>query len=73
MATYPIFSEEGGRRIAINPDAVTSINEIAPGRVTINLPDGGSALIPMSLESVIARLSGQRDLGHGENLTPIEI
>ena len=58
MATYPIFSEEGGHRIAINPDSVSSIAEIAPGRVTVHLPDGGTLIIPMSLESMVARLTG---------------
>lgn len=58
MATYHIFSDEHGQRIAINPESVASIVEIAPGRVTINLPDGGSALIAMKLEAVIARLAG---------------
>jgi hypothetical protein len=58
MATYPIFSEEGGHRIAINPDSVSSVAEIAPGRVTIHLPDGGTVIVPMSLETVIARLRG---------------
>ncbi len=65
MADYPIFSEEGGHRIAINPDSVSSIEESAPGRVTIHLPDGGTVIIPMTLESVIAKLSGAR-LGSDE-------
>jgi hypothetical protein len=59
MADYPIFSEEGGHRIAINPDSVSSIAESAPGRVTIHLPDGGTVIIPMTLESVIAKLKGE--------------
>ena len=63
MAAYPIFSQEGGQRIAINPDNVTSIIEIEPKRVLVCLPDGGSANIAMSLEGVVARLSGARDLG----------
>ena len=58
MTTFPIFSEESGQRIAINPNRVVSIVEITPGRVTINLPDAGMVLIPMSLERVIARLEG---------------
>jgi hypothetical protein len=62
MATYPIFTQDGGQRIAINPESVTSIIEIERGRVVINLPDGGSATIPMSLESVVARLSSGREL-----------
>jgi hypothetical protein len=57
VANYPIFSEEGGQRIAINPECVVSIVEIAPKRVTINLPDAGTVIIPMSLEDVIAQLS----------------
>lgn len=60
MANYPIFSAEGGQRIAINPESVVSIVEIAPKLVTINLPDAGAAVIPMSLESVIAQLRGAR-------------
>ena len=63
MAAYPIFSQEGGQQIAINPDSVTSIIEIEPKRVLVCLPDGGSANIAMSLEGVVARLSGARDLG----------
>jgi hypothetical protein len=66
MADYPIFSEEGGHRIAINPDSVSSIAESAPGRVTIHLPDGGTVIIPMTLESVIAKLKGGR-LGSDES------
>jgi hypothetical protein len=34
------------------------IAKIAPGRVTIHLPDGGTVIVPMSLESVVARLTG---------------
>ena len=63
MAAYPIFSQEGGEQIAINPDNVTSIIEIEPKRVLVCLPDGGSANIAMSLEGVVARLAGARDLG----------
>jgi hypothetical protein len=63
MATYPIFSQEGGQRIAINPNSVTSIVEIEPKRVLVCLPDGGSANIAMSLEDVVARLAGTRELG----------
>ena len=63
MATYPIFSQEGGQRIAINPNSVISIVEIDPKRVLVCLPDGGSANIAMSLEGVVARLAGARDLG----------
>jgi hypothetical protein len=48
MATYPVFSQEGGQRIAINPNSVTSIIEIEPKRVLVCLPDGGSANIAMS-------------------------
>jgi hypothetical protein len=63
MAAYPIFTQHGGQRIAINPESVTSIIEIERGRVVINLPDGGSATIPMSLENVVARLTSGRELG----------
>jgi len=63
QSTYPIFSQEGGQRIAINPNSVTSIVEIEPKRVLVCLPDGGSANITMSLEDVVARLAGTRDLG----------
>ena len=49
MVAYPIFSQEGGQQIAINPDSVTSIIEIEPKRVLVCLPDGGSANIAMSL------------------------
>jgi hypothetical protein len=63
MAAYPIFLQEGGQRIAINPDSVTSIIETEPKRVLVCLPDGGSANIAMSLEGVVARLSGAGDLG----------
>ena len=63
MANYPIFSQEGGQRIAINPEQVISIIELEPRRILIALPDGGSITVSMTLESVIARLSGQRSLG----------
>jgi hypothetical protein len=66
MATYPIFSQDAGQRIAINPERVASIIEIEPGRVVVVLPDSGSATISMTLESVIARLTGKRDLGPDE-------
>jgi hypothetical protein len=62
MATYPIFSQDAGQRIAINPERVASIVEIEPGRVVVILPDSGSATISMTLESVVARLTG-RELG----------
>ena len=29
MTAYPIFSQEGGQQIAINPDSVTSIIELS--------------------------------------------
>ena len=41
MATYPIFSQDAGQRIAINPERVASIIEIEPGRVVVVLPDSG--------------------------------
>ena len=63
MTTYPIFSQDAGQRIAINPESVVSIVEIEPGRVVVILPDSGSATISMTLESVVARLSGRRELG----------
>ena len=63
MATYPIFTQDAGQRIAINPESVVSIIEIEPGRVAVILPDGGSATISMILESVVARLTGRRELG----------
>jgi hypothetical protein len=63
MATYHIFTTEGGQRIAINPDSVSSIIEIERGRVAINLPDGGSATISMSLENVVARLTSGPESG----------
>ena len=66
MATYPIFSQDAGQRIAINPERVASIIEFEPGRVVVVLPDSGSATISMTLESVIARLTGKRDLGPDE-------
>ena len=66
MATYPIFSQDAGQRIAINPERVTSVIEIEPGRVVVILPDSSSATISMTLEGVIARLTGNRDLGPDE-------
>jgi hypothetical protein len=63
MAIYPIFTQEGGQRIAINPDSVSSIIEIERGRVVINLPDGGSATISTPLENVVARLTNGREQG----------
>ena len=61
MATYPIFAQDAGQRIAINPERVSSIIEIEPGRVVVILPDSGSATISMTLESVIDRLTGKRE------------
>ena len=40
----------------------SSIIEIEPGRVVVILPDSGSATISMTLESVIDRLTGKREL-----------
>ena len=60
MAIYPVFSQENGQRVAINPELVISIFEIEPGRVSLNLPDGGSVTIQMELDAVIALLTGQR-------------
>ena len=63
MATYPIFIHEGGgQRIAINPDHVVNLTEIETQRVLISFPNEGSVTVAMGLESVIARLTGQRDL-----------
>jgi hypothetical protein len=62
MATYPIFTQDGGQRIAINPDSVTSIIEVEHGRIVINLPGGGSATISMPLETVVDRLTSGREL-----------
>jgi hypothetical protein len=62
MATYPIFAQDAGQRIAINPERVASIIEIEPGRVVVILPDSASATISMTLESVIDRLTGKREL-----------
>jgi tetratricopeptide (TPR) repeat protein len=60
---YVIFSPispQEGSRVAINPEYVSSLVEIDPQRVTINLPDGGAVSVAMSLEQVIARLRGAR-------------
>ena len=65
MATYPIFAQDAGQRIAINPERVASIIEIEPGRVVVILADSASATISMTLESVVARLTGTRDPGPG--------
>jgi hypothetical protein len=62
MATYPIFTTERGERIAINPDCVVSLAEIPSGRVNICLPDAGLVTVKMTLEDVIARLTGAREL-----------
>ena len=57
MASYPIFQDESGQRIAINPDNVASILEINPRRVIINLPDGGSVTCSgRSRRGVVVRL-----------------
>jgi hypothetical protein len=58
---YPIFSpisKQGGIRVAINPELVSSITETDSHRVTVNLFDGGAVSVAMSLEQVIARLRG---------------
>ena len=62
MATYPIFTQDGGQRIAVNPDSVTSVIEVERGRAVINPPDGGSATISMSLETDVGRLTSGREL-----------
>ncbi|MGO9418049.1 hypothetical protein [Roseiarcus sp.] len=61
MVTYPIFVHEGGQRIAINPDHVVNLTEIEPQRVLISFSHEGSVTVTMGLESVIARLTGQRE------------
>ncbi len=65
MAVYPIFAQENGERIAINPDHVVSLQEIEPQRVFIALRDGAGVTVEMALESVIARLTGERELRQG--------
>ena len=70
MATYPIFSQEGGQRIAINPNSVTSIVEIEPKRVLVCLPDGGSANIAMSLEDGFCSPRRHTRVGCGRDLMP---
>ena len=58
---YPIFSpisSQEGSRVAINPERVSSIIETGPRRVNINLPDGGTVTVAMTLEHVIAHLRG---------------
>lgn len=62
MAIYPIFAQESGERIAINPDHVVSLQEIEPQRVFIALRDGAGVTVALTLESVVARLTGGRDL-----------
>jgi hypothetical protein len=59
MPTYPIFTAEDGDRIAINPDFVVSVAEVQAGRVSIYLPDAGVVTVKMTLEGVIAQLSGE--------------
>ncbi len=58
----PIFAHENGQRIAINPDHVVNLTEIEPQRILISFPNEGSVTVELELESVIARLTGQRDL-----------
>jgi small-conductance mechanosensitive channel len=60
MANYAISSDEHGDRIAINPEYVVSIMDIPSKRVRINLPDGGTVVVSMSLENAIAHLRGAR-------------
>ena len=48
MATYPIFTQDAGQQIAINPESVVSILEIEPGRVVVILPDTGSTTISIT-------------------------
>jgi hypothetical protein len=62
MAVYPIFAQENGDRIAINPDHVVSVQEVEPQRVFIALRDGAGVTVALTLESVVARLTGSRDL-----------
>jgi hypothetical protein len=57
MPTYPIFTDENGQRIALNPVSVVSVSETSPGRVSINLPEGGMVRVQMSLEGVVEQLS----------------
>jgi hypothetical protein len=60
MANYAIFLDEDGHRIAINAEYVVSIMDIPSKRVRINLPDGGTVVVSMSLENAIAHLRGAR-------------
>ena len=62
MSSYSIFNSEAGQKVAINADQVIDITEIEPGRSLIKLPSGEAVAVRMSVESVIARLTGQRDL-----------
>ncbi len=62
MAIYPIFAQENGERIAINPDHVVSLQEVAPQRVFIALRDGAGVTVALTLETIVARLTGGRDL-----------
>ena len=58
MATYRIVTEEkSGKRAAINPEYVVSLSELAPNLVGINLPDGGSVTVEMTLDAAIALLA----------------
>ena len=62
MASFPIFTQEGGQKIAINPDHVVHVTEIESSRSLISFPNGGAITVSMGVESVIARLTNQRDL-----------
>lgn len=63
MPTYPIFTVEGGQRVAINPEQVIHVVDLGNNRVTIQLPHGaGTFTVKMTLDAVVARLTGQRDL-----------
>jgi hypothetical protein len=57
---YRILQTEDGGRVAINPDLVASLAEVAPGRVFITLPSGGPVIVAKPLEHVIALLRGAR-------------
>jgi len=61
MPTYPIFSqkETDGVRIAINPESVLRIREIEAGRGVKVYLHNDEIFINMTLEAVVARLTGQ--------------
>jgi hypothetical protein len=60
--SFPTFIDIYNKRVAINPAHVASLQEDGQGHVQIVLASGDKIMLPMRLDNVLARLTGQSDL-----------